>query len=349
MSQRTNDPEEETAVLEYKKCAQSPHYFIDNFCQIDDPNRPGSEWFPFHLWPAQFGVLDTVIENEKVIALKARQLGITWLLIGYSLWLMIFKPGSVILMFSRTGDDAKELIRRLQGMHERLPNFLQASYQKPLETQQFYFTKLKSRAKSFSTTKHSGRSFTASFVLIDEAAFIEFLRQLLNAAEETTDAGGQMAVISTADKDKPNNTFHQRFKAAMNGTNGYTPIFLPWSARPTRSQAWYDKKKATKDEDDLHQEYPETPLQALAGRKSNKRFKANWLEKCKDLVKPIEEGPAIPGLIVYERPFLPTHEYLLAVDTCEETQPVTQVRSRYLMRRRGARWLMFTAVLSQQR
>lgn len=309
-------PEEERAVIEYQKCGRSPHYFIHEYCQIDDPNQPGSDWFPFKLWPAQFETLDTVIDSTKIIALKARQLGITWLLVGYALWLMLFRPGSVVMMFSRTGDDAKELIRRLRGMHDRLPEFLQASYDKQLE-KELYFTELKSRAKSFSTTKHSGRGFTASFVLVDEAAFIEFLRQLLNAAEETTDAGGKLAVISTADKDRPNNTFHQRFKDALNGKNDYTPIFLPWSARPTRDQAWYDQKKASKDEDDLFQEYPETPVQALAGRKSNKRFQATHLEKCSDFTEPIEAGPPIPGLIVYERPFLPDHDYILAVDTCE--------------------------------
>lgn len=309
-------PEEERAIIEYQKCGRSPHYFIDEYCMIDDPNQPGSDWFPFRLWPAQFDTLDTVLESTKIITLKARQLGITWLLIGYALWLMIFRPGSMIMLFSRTGDDAKELIRRLRGMHDRLPEFLQASYDKQLE-KELYFTELKSRAKSFATTKHSGRSFTATFVLVDEAAFIEFLRQLLNAAEETVDAGGQMAVISTADKDRPNNTFHQRFKDALNGKNDYTPIFLPWSARPTRSQAWYDHKKASKDQDDLYQEYPETPAQALAGRASNKRFKAAWLELCRDEQPDLGIGPAIPGLIVYERPFLPTHEYLLAVDTCE--------------------------------
>ena len=309
-------PEEERAVVEYRKCAQSPHYFIDTYCQIDDPNRPGSEWFPFHLWPAQFEVLDIVLQSVKVIALKARQLGITWVLVAYALWLMIFQPGSLIMMFSRTGDDAKELIRRLRGMHDRLPDFLQASYDKKLE-KELYFTELESRAKSFSTTKHSGRGFTASFVLVDEAAYIEFLRQLLNAAEETVDAGGKLALISTADKDRPNNIFHVRFKAALNGTNGYTPIFLSWKARPTRSQAWYDKKKAEKDQDDLYQEYPETALQAMAGRESNKRFRAAYLHNCTDIVPELSAGPAIPGLTIYELPFLPDHDYVLGVDTCE--------------------------------
>lgn len=318
---------EQDIIVECEKCAMSPAYFIDTYCQIDDPNKPGSAWFPFRLWPAQVEALAAITGQTLLIALKARQLGITWLSIGFALWLMLFEPGSVILLFSRTGSEANELVRRLSGMHGRLPAWLQSGIVKDSDKELELSNG--SRAKSFTTTKHSGRSFTASLVIIDEADFIDFLRQLLNAAEETIAAGGKLIMVSTSDKEKPNSRFKQVFRQALSGSNAYHPVFLPWSARPTRTAAWYAKKQQTKDRDDLYQEYPETPEQALSGRQGGKRFDPDWITNARGqrpllnvaaLANTATNGaasvPALPGLTVYEQP-QPDGRYLISVDTSE--------------------------------
>ena len=311
--------EKDERAIEMAKCSISPGYFVDEYGFIDDPNKKGNEWYRFKLWPAQREAIQLIHNNDKVIVLKARQLGVTWIMIGYALWLMVFKPGSMILLFSKTSDDARELMRRLTGMWERLPDWLKPVSEKELEQQ--LILKNRSRAKSFTTTKHSGRSFTASFVLIDEAAFIGFLKQLLNAAEETADDGGKLSVISTNDKEKPNNGFANLYKRAAKGQSDYLPVFLPWYSRPTRDQAWYDHKKVTKELDDLWQEYPEIPAQALAGLSSNKRFKSDWIdsatrEDSKLNLRGRRNLPRIPGVVYYEQPQL-RRPYLVVVDTAE--------------------------------
>jgi len=312
-------PEKDHHALEIAKCGMSPGYFIDNYCQIEDPNRPGTAWYDFKLWSAQREAIKVVHKNNKVVILKARQLGITWLLIGYSLWLMVFKPGSMILLFSKNGEDSRELARRIAGMWERLPDWIRPEADKVLEQQ--LILKNGSRAKSFMTTKHSGRSFTASFVLIDEGAFIPFLKQLLNAAEETADAGGKLAIISTNDKEVPNNNFAALYRRSVKGESDYIPLFLPWYARPSRDQAWYAHKLKTKEQDDLWQEYPEIPSQALAGLSANKRFLPSWIKAATREADPLSRLgraglPRIPGIVYYETILL-GRPYLITADPAE--------------------------------
>ncbi len=59
--------------------------------------------------------------SRKLVILKARQLGISWLCLSYALWLMLFQAPATILLFSLREEEAKELLWRLRGMYERLP------------------------------------------------------------------------------------------------------------------------------------------------------------------------------------------------------------------------------------
>lgn len=147
--------------------------------------------------------------------------------------------------------------------------------------------------------------------IIDEADFIQWLKQLLNAVKPTIDAGGKLIILSTADKEKPNSLFKQIWAQAVDKASNYVPIFLPWTARPTRTQEWYDQLDY--DIDDLYQEYPETPARALAPRQASKRFHPSWLDACHEPAEDLEPD----GLwAVYRHP-QPGRRYLLAADPAE--------------------------------
>ena len=298
---------------EYARCAVSPAYFIDNHCRIED--KILRQWIRFRLWPAQFGVLRDLKAHSQVIILKARRLGLTWLTIGYGLWDMLFRPGGGVLFFSRRDEEAVDLLERLRQMHLRLPPFLQASVGTDND-HELHFTRLGSRALCFPTTKHSGRSYEGSLAIVDEADYIRWFRQMMNAVKPTVEAGGQLFSISTADKEAPSSEFKRLWHGAVKGENNYHPIFLPWSARPDRDEDWYEAMKADYEEDDLFQEYPATPEEALAPRSSDKRFSTKWLTACSD-VQGGEEGEiGIPGLVVFDEPE-EGETYLVVADPAE--------------------------------
>lgn len=307
-------------LTEHLKCGKSFPYFVHTFCMVEDKSADVRDWIPFQLWPTQYNVAKDLTTFSLLSILKARQLGLSWLLIAYALWLMLFRPGSQILMFSRRDDEAQELLERLKGMHEHLPDFLQASVGADNE-HELTFPILNSTAKSFPTTKNSGRSYTATLVIIDEADFIQWLKQLITAVKPTIDAGGQLVMISTANKDKPKSEFKRIWRAGRAKLNRYKAIFLPWFARPSRTQQWYDDQKKDYVQDDLWQEYPANPQEALSHRASNMRFSPTWLTKSFAPLTPVDpdtaKAPAIPGLIIYKTPDYVRHTYLIAIDTSE--------------------------------
>ena len=218
----------------------------------------GQDWVKFELWPAQAETLAAMAGSRKLVILKARQLGISWLCLSYALWLMLFQAPATILLFSLREEEAKELLWRLRGMYERLPGHLRArAVTHSNETR--WILSNGSRALAFST--RSGRSYTGTLALVDEADFVPELSQFLNAVKPTIDAGGQLFLVSTSDKKRPVSTFKNLFRAAVNGTGDYRHVFLPWFVRPGRDEAWRAAVQAEMyaqrgTHDDFYAEYP---------------------------------------------------------------------------------------------
>ena len=79
---------------EYIKCAQDPIHFMKKYCMIQHPQRGRIN---FHLYPFQEKVLKLFEDNPYSIILKSRQLGISTLTAGYSLWMMTFHKDKNIL------------------------------------------------------------------------------------------------------------------------------------------------------------------------------------------------------------------------------------------------------------
>lgn len=283
-------------------------------------NATDGDWVRFELWPAQADALKQLRREYQSVVLKARQLGLSWLVICYALHLMLFKPAATILMFSKRDEEAIELLARLKGVYERLPRWMQARKLNQDSLHDFELSN-DSSAKSFPST--GGRSYTGSLVIVDEADFVQDLDKLINAVKPTIDAGGQMIMISTVDKSLPESPFKRVYRAAQAGQTDWRAIFLPWHARPGRTAAWYAAQTAdimarTGALDDLHQEYPNSPSEALAPRSLDKRIPAPWLELCYVDLPTLDDphAPAIPSLELYALP-VPGRRYVLGADPAE--------------------------------
>jgi hypothetical protein len=306
-------------TLEWCKCNQSSAYFIDNYIQIY--NAVEGSWIPFKLWPAQFDVIEELEAFLLVVILKARQEGLTWLILAYYLWLMIFRPEATILLFSRRDSEAVHMLTdRLKEMYKRLPRWLQA--RSVLESNEHeWLLSNGSVARAFPTT--AGDSYTASAVLVDEADLVPDFNRLMRAVKPTIDAGGRMILLSRSDKSKPESEFKKIYRAAKQKVSIWTSIFLPWYARPDRTKEWYEIQKIdiqsrTGSLDDLHEQYPATDTEALSPRVLDKRISPLWLEDCyseKTEVFPVN-APAIPGLVIYE-PYISSKEYCIGSDPAE--------------------------------
>ena len=108
----------EVIKSEYKKCAQDPAYFMKKYCVVQHPIKGK---VPFHLWAYQEESLKTFEEHRFNIILKARQLGLSTLSAGYSLWMMTFHQDKNILVIATKQDTAKNLVTKVRVMHPIYP------------------------------------------------------------------------------------------------------------------------------------------------------------------------------------------------------------------------------------
>ena len=95
---------------EYLECVKNPAHFMKKYCKIQHPTRGKIK---FDLYNFQESMLDDFTSNRYNIILKSRQLGISTLSAGYSLWLMLFNADKNILVIAKDKDTAKNLVTKV--------------------------------------------------------------------------------------------------------------------------------------------------------------------------------------------------------------------------------------------
>lgn len=307
-------------AAELLACRRSPAYFINEYVQILSVIDKG--WLPFKLWKEQGKVLRLMSNGKRqLVILKARQLGMTWLALAFALWMMLFDAPSYVLLFSMRDNESVDLLSRLRSMYDHLPEWLKARRVTADAGHEFALSN-ESRAQAFPTS--AGDSYTANLVVIDEADSVPDLNDTLSRVKPTIDAGGRLWLIGRVDKDKPFSPFKQVFRDSMDSLDSqWSGIFLPWYARPDRTQEWYDAIKRdclrrTGSLDEVYEQYPETIAQALAPRSLDKRLPPEWLQGSLvevDAMQP-EGAPNITGLTMYREPVMEMR-YVVGVDPAE--------------------------------
>ena len=216
---------------EYLKCATDPVHFMRKYCYIQHPQRGRIQ---FNLYPFQEKVLTLFQENDYSAILKSRQLGISTLAAGYSLWLMTFHKDRNVLALATTQATARNLVTKVQFMWENLPSWLKVD---SAENNKLSLRLNNgSQIKATSASSDAGRSEAVSLLLIDEAAFIDQIGEIWASAQQTLATGGGAIVLSTPYG--TGNWFHKTWVSAENNENDFIPIKLPWWVHPERDEAW---------------------------------------------------------------------------------------------------------------
>ena len=216
---------------EYVKCASDPAHFMKKYCHIQHPQRGR---IIFNLYPFQDKVLNLWKDNPYSIVLKSRQLGISTLSAGYSLWLMLFHKDKNVLCIATKQETAKNMVTKVKFMYENLPSWLKVN----AEENNKLTLRLNngSQIKAVSAAGDAGRSEAVSLLLIDEAAFIDGIDTIWASAQQTLATGGGAIVLSTPYG--TGNWFHQTWVKAEANQNDFLPIKLPWYVHPERNEAW---------------------------------------------------------------------------------------------------------------
>jgi hypothetical protein len=232
---------------------------------------------PSHPWHWQRGVLDTLLETKRIIILKARQIGITWLACGLALWIALVRPGTRILVYRQKEEEAIKLVQRIWQQFQGLPEHLRFGVtvitpQKGHEPSRAIRLRHPdgriSTIEGFPSTDSAGHGETAALVLMDEAAYIDSLRGIWKATNSTIGMKGQIVVISTGNgvsnaQTGEGNFFHRLWVTAKERM--LETLFLSWRVHPERDQNWYDTSPEVQalDVRDRKEQYPANEHEAF--------------------------------------------------------------------------------------
>lgn len=259
---------------ERRRAVAEPPFFLDAIERMVD-EKTGEE-FQFHLtdpthpWYWQRGVLDTLALNKRCIILKARQIGVTWLVCGRTLHTALTKPGTRTLLYRQKEDEAIKLVQRIWQQFNNLPEHLRFGVEvitpsrgaEPSRSIKLRHPDGKiSTIEGFPSTEAAGHGETAAEVVMDEAAYIDALKGIWKAANSTVGTHGRITVISTGngvsnELTGEGNFFHRLWVSAKE--RGLEKLFLSWQVHPERDQDWYDNNPEVRGLDvrDRKEQYP---------------------------------------------------------------------------------------------
>jgi hypothetical protein len=266
--------------LERRRVTRDRRYFIDGYGHVQPERRPPQ---PFVLWPEQVSVLDDFETYLRVIILKARQLGLTWLALHYGFHLIAFDPETPranVLGLSKRQEDASALLGRVRRIGELLPPWLRpAEAQETRGSKTVYGVVDRGRIHALPSTPDAARSVTATLAIWDEAAHVpnQGAQGTWTALEPTLGEEGKAFVIFTGngDEDQPGNgqTAAKLYRRARRGENDLHPVFLPSSTDRRRTPEWRELRlRRYIAPEDFYAENPETEDQALIGKPTGKVY-----------------------------------------------------------------------------
>tara|TARA_R110002020_G_scaffold221957_2_gene430215 strand:+ start:368 stop:1930 length:1563 start_codon:yes stop_codon:yes gene_type:complete len=224
-----NRSEEELLLQEFNKCKDDPIHFICTYIKVTHPVRG---LVPFELYPFQKQILKDITKHRFNILRKFRQAGCTTISAAYSLWMATFQQHKSIVILSVGDTESTEVLDRIKIMYEELPPFLQAGI---IESNK-HTLKLKTNSiiKSRPSGKQSGRSLAGSFLVIDEAAFIENIDSIWAAVYPIISTGGRAFILSTVNG--VGNWYYETYNAARAERNSFNAIDITWKQHPEYSR-----------------------------------------------------------------------------------------------------------------
>lgn len=209
--------------------------------------------------------------SSRRLILKARQVGMSNAVAIEAIYKAITRDNRMILMVSRTGQLAQQLItycRHTLASLREVP---------PLERENLSELEFAngSRIVSLSASPSAGRGFPATDVYLDEFAFTEYADLIFQAIAPTLPANGQLTVLSTANG---RNNLYFRLWAAMEGGT-WSRHTIHWSDCPRYADDpdWETTTRANMTRQSFAQEYD---LDFLTS--GDAVFDPADLAKCKD-------------------------------------------------------------------
>jgi len=296
------------------------------------------KWQP---WPYLLDLLDILCTYQEVDIDKARQLGVTWSVIGYGFHVNHFSDMARNLYLSQGEVEAFELITKTKFIHEHLPDYMQREIDNRTRGW-LTFKNSHSQIRALPSTEKAGSGYNASIVIRDELYNHPMGEENFAYIAPSIDSGGQMINLSAVYGDDMENHFVTRVsefyrdsqtvkKVYPSGLELYTNpkyparalVFLGWRLRPVRLEGmtldeFYETRlKPRYAPRDLDRQYPSCIEDTLRIARASNYFDIQSVEDMGyDLCQPIhqEEVDTYNGIVRVYKPPVTGKQYVLFTD-----------------------------------
>jgi len=271
-------------------------------------DKVGGRLIPFHLWGFQRDYIGELRAHDRLLALKARQLGITWTTLAHMLYEAEFWGDRLFLILSQSGEDAIDALHRVRILYN-------SQSEKSVRltkdnTEEIAFSN-GSRFRSMKATKRAGRSQAAYAALADEFATWDWPDEQLASLE------GCQRLYAVFTGQGPGDLAHAIWTQAQQGIGEWHGVFYPWHAHPGRDAEWYQKKVIENASPRLaRREYAATPADAFAAPSGV--FFERWSER--NVLAGFTAEPTWPTVRCAD--FGRRHPAALWIQTSPQGQPI---------------------------
>jgi len=251
------------------------------------------------LWQGQQRFAELMMEEPRILALKAGKLGFTELECAYDAWIALFsQPNARVHLFSLNADSARDLLRYVDFGITHLPWFMQLPVLSRTEDT------LRLRAGpddvrtivSYAASPHAAIDQSATHSHVDELARMLHGQQTWQSVQSTIAPGGTCHIVTRGAGDA--NFVANLWEQATDGTAYLKPFFAAYTERPGRDAVWREREAASMNQQGLLFFAPETPDDALAGDETAEFVSAASWDRCFDpgLPKLDHETSVVLGL-----------------------------------------------------
>lgn len=171
-----------------------PRFYLENFCKIKGKEGKGLE--PFILKPAQLDIFNTIQRHNRIIIMKARQIGFSTAVTGFLYHKTITAAGVTTALVGYNNDLTAELLDKIKTFYRTTPDAIKPTihYNSKYEIS---FPKVDSKILVLPSTENVGRGYTINNALLTELPFWDKAEEKMVTLEASVPINGKIIIESS--------------------------------------------------------------------------------------------------------------------------------------------------------
>lgn len=298
-----SSPEMLRSAKAYYAQWEHAHEFVMHWMDTYNPRSDGAKWVPFVFFTKQEEFFEFLIQciqdQQNGLVEKCRDAGLTWLSCAFSVWAWLFVPDIAIGWGSRKEDlvdrigDPDSIFEKMRLILKRLPEcFLPDGYNRKFhETFCKFINPENGSIIAGEAGDNIGRGGRKSIYFKDESAHYERPEKVEAALGDNTNVQIDISSVNGL-----GNVYHRKREAGIDWARGnpriepgYTRVFVvDWRDHPTKTQAWYDLRKAKHVREGLQHIFAQEVDRDYSAAVSNTIIPYEWLSACVDAHERLE-------------------------------------------------------------